>query len=80
MAAEINPVHRPHCRGAWLRKGLVVKIMSPELKAEGLYKKKGNVLRLINKQVANSLTCHCKDWRDVRPCQCHSCVCHRQVQ
>lgn len=39
-------------RGAWLRKGLVVKIMSPELKAEGLYKKKGNVVRLINKQVA----------------------------
>ena len=30
--------------------------MSPELKAEGLYKKKGNVLRLINKQVAGGLT------------------------
>lgn len=45
-------------RGAWLRKGLVVKIMSPELKAEGLYKKKGNVVRLINKQVSSN-TCFC---------------------
>ena len=38
-------------RGFWLRKGLVVKIMSAELKSQGLYKKKGNVVRLVNEQV-----------------------------
>ncbi len=40
-----------HRRGFWLRKGLVVKIMAPELKAQGLFKKKGSVVRLVNDQV-----------------------------
>lgn len=43
-------------RGFWLREGLVVKIMSEELKAAGLYKKKGTVTRLINEQVGEVST------------------------
>ncbi len=40
------------CRGFWLRQGLVVKIMSAELKAAGLYKQKGVVKRVVNEQVS----------------------------
>mmetsp|Transcript_7302 Transcript_7302/g.21522 ORF Transcript_7302/g.21522 Transcript_7302/m.21522 type:complete len:400 (+) Transcript_7302:390-1589(+) len=38
-------------RGFWLRKGLVVKIMSAELKPAGLYKQKGIVICLVSEQV-----------------------------
>lgn len=33
--------------------------MSPELKAQGLYKKKGSVVRLVNDQVLHILHPHC---------------------
>lgn len=41
-------------RGFWLRKGLVVKIMSAELKPAGLYKQKGIVICLVSEQVGLS--------------------------
>lgn len=40
------------CRGSWLHKGLIVKIMAKELKKDGLYKCKGLVRRLPQPGVA----------------------------
>eukprot|EP00884_Botryococcus_braunii_P011436 jgi/Botrbrau1/20293/Bobra.31_1s0071.1 len=51
-AASSKPVSTGRRDDPWLHLDLVVKVLSPELKEQGYYKKKGKVIKLVSKYLA----------------------------
>ncbi|GAX76486.1 hypothetical protein CEUSTIGMA_g3931.t1 [Chlamydomonas eustigma] len=50
-ASKYSKLGKPERLDNWLHSGIVVKVMSKELKEHGYYKQKGKVLRIIDKYV-----------------------------